>query len=113
MLSHPSIFTCILQMLILQATYAGDTRPGYKAIVCYILHLHEVPPHSNTPKPFPHSHQSQLHSTGPRLTSRKMCVCVCVRACMHVCVCVRVCVCVCVHAYVCVCVRRGGFKLDA
>ena len=35
-----------------------------------------------------------------------MCVCVCVRACVHVCVCVCACVCVraCVHVRVCVCV---------
>ena len=33
-----------------------------------------------------------------------MCVCACVRACMHVCVCVRACSCVCVCVCMCACV---------
>ena len=79
MLSNPSIFTCIFCKQHMVETQGLGTR-----LQC--LYLHEVPPHSNTPKSFPHSHQSQLHSTGPRLASRKMCVCLCMHACVRTCV---------------------------
>ena len=38
-----------------------------------------------------------------KVTYRKVCVCVCVRACVHVCVraCVRTCACACIHLFVC------------
>ncbi len=56
--------------------------------------------------------QAWVHHAGDSISSNgvesrrlalRVCVCVCVRACMRVCVCVRACACVCVR--VCACVR--------
>ncbi len=46
--------------------------------------------------------KAERNTAKVRLTTAKVCVCVCVRVCVSVCACVRVCVCVCVSECVCV-----------